>query len=51
MINSGPLRFKLPDLLRAHEAELHGRGRSTDPIWRRRSKIYQADRLAREIGL
>jgi hypothetical protein len=74
MISPGPFRFELLDLLRTHEAKLHGRGRSKDcfrfngtrgvvqtadmltetektSIWRRRSKIYQADRLVQEIGL
>jgi hypothetical protein len=74
MISTGPFQVELLDLLRTHEANLHGRGRSTDrfrfngvwgairtadmltetektSIWRRRSKLYQTDRLAQEIGL
>ena len=42
MTNPGPLRFESLDLLHTHEANLHRRCRS---------KIYQANRLAQEIGL
>jgi hypothetical protein len=30
MINTGPFQVELLDLLRTHETNLHGRGRSTD---------------------
>jgi len=42
MISPGPFRFELLDHLHTHEANLHRQ---------HRSKIYQADRLAQEIGL